>query len=102
MGDQRAGQGSQPKRGVTWARTRGVTWPRMAGAALAASVGVLGLSPAMAFASVPAGPRVGVVVRAQPGAEPAAEQAVQRLGGKVVRRIAILNGFSATVGQARK
>jgi serine protease AprX len=79
----------------------GVTWPRFAGAALAVSVGMVGLSPALASASTAAaaGARVGVVVRATPGEEPAVEQVVVGLGGKVGRRIGILNGFSATINQ---
>jgi serine protease AprX len=87
------------RRGVTWGRMAGVTWPRMAGAALAVSVGVIGMSPAMASASVVGGPR-SVVVRAQPGAEPAVEGVVRSLGGRVDRHIGIINGFSATIDQA--
>ena len=90
--------GSGRRRGVSW--TRGVTWPRLAGAAVAASMGMVGLSPALASAAVASGPRVSVVVRAEPGEEPAVETLVQRLGGKVERRIAIINGFSATISQA--
>jgi serine protease AprX len=79
----------------------GVTWPRLAGAAVAVSVGMAGLSPGLASASnrVSAGARVGVLVRATPGEEPAVEQVVIGLGGKVGRKIGILNGFSATINQ---
>jgi serine protease AprX len=78
----------------------GVTWPRLAGAVLAVSVGVVAMSPAMASAAPARGPRVSVLVRAQPGAEPAVEGLVRRLGGRVERRIGIINGFSATIDQA--
>src|SRR5438874_6547750 len=44
--------------------------------------------------------RAHVIVRAQPGQEPAAESAVVRAGGKVEQKLGIINGFSAVVPQS--
>ena len=93
----RTGMGDN-RRGVTWLRRSGVTWPRMAGAAVAVSMAMVGLSPALASAAArPDARSVAVVVRAQPGEEPAVEQLVLHMGGKVDQRIGIINGFSATM-----
>jgi serine protease AprX len=47
--------------------------------------------------AAPTGQRVPVIVRATPGAGPGVEELVGRLGGVVGRRLAIINGFAATV-----
>lgn len=68
-----------------------------------ALVGALG-TPVAAQAS-PAngapGVSVSVVVEAEPGMEAAAAAAVDALGGRVDQPLAIINGFSATLGQNR-
>ena len=47
--------------------------------------------------SAATGPSVSVIVRAVPGQAGATEAAVSRLGGKVVRELGIIGGFSADV-----
>jgi serine protease AprX len=65
-------------------------------AATAITVGVAG--PAVAEAATPsAAAPVQVVVREDPGAGAAAQQAVARLGGSVGRELKLINGFTASV-----
>ena len=70
--------------------------------AIAASTGSSANAPTGAAweSHAPAGSQVSAIVRAQPGAERRAEAAVARLGGKVQRRLPIVNGFSARVPRA--
>ena len=79
----------------------GITWGRRAGLPAALSLAVAGsLAAAAAAASSPsplAGPMVSVIVREAPHAGSAPERAVSRLGGRVERRLSIINGFSARV-----
>ena len=70
--------------------TRSIMRPLLA---LFLMLGVLGAGSAGAQAA----PRVTVVVGAQPGSERAAARLVQRLGGDVGSRIAIVHGFAARV-----
>jgi subtilisin family serine protease len=61
--------------------------------------------PLLVFATTPAEggvrssstPSVSVIVRSQPAADGAAERAVRRAGGKIGRRIALIDGFVADV-----
>lgn len=73
---------------------RPARWPAVlvAGSLVA---GLVALGASGAGASTPSGPATAVVVMAGPGAEPAAELAVQALGGRVTRPLAIINGFAA-------
>src|SRR5687768_5503981 len=48
-------------------------------------------------ASSPAPSRVGIVVRERSPASPLAERLVRRLGGKVTRKLPIVDGFAADV-----
>src|SRR5438309_5839679 len=48
-------------------------------------------------ASPAAAGSAGVIVRARPGSEAAAESLARRLGGTVRRRLQIVDGFSATL-----
>ena len=70
--------------------TRSIMRPLLA---LLLMLGALGAGSAGAQAA----PRVLVVVGAQPGSERAAARLVQRLGGSVGHRLAIVHGFSARV-----
>src|SRR5262245_31343367 len=78
----------------------GITWGRRAGLPAALSLALAGSLAATAAAAAPApapvlGPTVSVIVRQAPHAGPAPERAVARLGGRVERRLAIIDGFSA-------
>ena len=79
----------------------GITWGRRAGLPAALSLALAGsLAATAAAAPAPSprlGPTVSVIVRQAPHAGPAPERAVARLGGRVERRLAIIDGFSARV-----
>jgi hypothetical protein len=65
---------------------------------LLVAIGLMNV-PTSALAEAPASAAapVSVVVRKQPGAGDAAERLVERFGGRVGRRLGIINGFAATV-----
>jgi serine protease AprX len=95
-------------RGTTWTfgasaldRRRGTTWPRRLVAALVVS---LMLTPfagatgaALASGAVQADDLVEVIVTRAAGASGAAERAVVEAGGAIVRRLDIVDGFSARI-----
>ena len=65
---------------------------------LAVLVAVSAFGPvAGAFSGPTSGPATSVIVRAEPTASASAERAVTALGGRIVRRLPIIDGFSARV-----
>ena len=87
----------------------GVTWGglpmharRLATVAVAAAVGVGVIGPVAADAATPSSAaKVQVVVRETSGAGDTPEQAVTAVGGKVLRHLDIIDGFSASVPEDR-
>src|SRR3954447_23145773 len=87
----------------------GVTWGglpmharRFATVAVAAAVGVGVIGPVAAEAATPSSAaKVQVVVRETTDAGNTPEQAVAAFGGKVLRQLDVLNGFSASVPKDR-
>ncbi|MDQ1709612.1 MAG: hypothetical protein QOG49_997 [Frankiaceae bacterium] len=77
--------------GITWGDSKGRGRIRLAAAAVAvATIGLQG-----AATSSPAGDPVRYIVQALPGRAAAAQHAVERLGGTIVTRLGIINGFTA-------
>src|SRR3954468_5313547 len=87
----------------------GVTWGglpmharRFATVAVAAAVGVGVIGPVAADAATPSSAaKVQVVVQENTGAGDFPEQALTALGGKVLRHLDVINGFTASVPSDR-
>src|SRR5918992_1928892 len=81
----------------TWRLHGGRTF-RLLAVAVLATVMVATLPPVVGAADSRAGDRrAAVIVRAEPGSLIAAAQQVERLGGRVGRKLRIINGFTADV-----
>src|SRR5918992_5799662 len=81
----------------TW-RLHGGRTIRLLAVAVLATVMVATLPPVVGAADSRAGDRrAAVIVRAEPGSLIAAAQQVERLGGRVGRKLRIINGFTADV-----
>jgi serine protease AprX len=76
-----------------------VRWPALLLLPAAAALTLLGV-PAARVPSRPLQPPIRVVVRGSAGALPVIEHAVRRLGGRVGRRLAVIDGLEASVPAA--
>ncbi len=83
--------------GTASRRWQGARTVRLLAVAVLVMVLVAMLAAVVGTASPADGQRVGVIVRAEPGALVAAARQVARLGGQIGRQLRVINGFTAQV-----